>query len=88
MEGINNNIENENLNQDKIYLDIDNWMKKNIKIITQDMEDKISNMLSLLDNNTEKIENKLKIFNFFHYFFTEIQYGYLFLHQIIIYLYI
>ena len=55
MEGINNNIENENLNQDKIYLDIDNWKKKNIKIITQDMEDKISNMLSLLDNNTEKI---------------------------------
>ena len=75
MEGINNNIENENLNQDKIYLDIDNWKKKNIKIITQDMEDKISNMLSLLDNNSEKIENKLKIFNFFHYLFTEIQYN-------------
>ena len=77
MEEKNNNTEKNNLNPSSNKLDysIEELIQKNKKIITRNVEEKIPQILNILQNEEENIENKLKILQFFEILFKEITYN-------------
>ena len=77
MEEKNNNTEKNNLNPSSNKLDysIEELIQKNKKIITRNVEEKIPQILNILQNVEENIENKLKILQFFEILFKEITYN-------------
>ena len=54
---------------------IEELIQKDIKIITRNVEEKIPQILNILQNVEENIENKLKILQFFEILFKEITYN-------------
>jgi hypothetical protein len=73
----NENIEKTNFNSfsNKLDSSLEELIQKDIKIITRNVEEKIPQILNILQNEEESIENKLRILTFFKMLFQEITYN-------------
>ena len=64
-----------NSDLNKILSEIDNYKKENKIILTLEFQKKIPELLSYLQNDNLKIENKIKIFNFIDFIIEEVEFN-------------